>query len=87
CIANERKQLHTRRAPPERSQGALLTTREHEVAALLMQGLANKQIAKRLSIGVSTVKNHVHSILTKTGASSRLEAAVALGSLQPRQSG
>jgi two-component system, NarL family, nitrate/nitrite response regulator NarL len=43
--------------------------------ALIDDGLSNQQIARRLCIEVPTVKNHVHSILDKLGASSRTEAA------------
>jgi DNA-binding NarL/FixJ family response regulator len=53
----------------------LLTTRENEVMALLAQGLANKVIARRLGVSEATVKNHVHSILEKTGSNTRSEAA------------
>jgi len=42
-----------------------LTRREREVAALIGQGLSNKEIASDLRIGPATVKNHVHSILEK----------------------
>jgi two-component system, NarL family, nitrate/nitrite response regulator NarL len=42
-----------------------LTSREAEIVELIDQGLSNKEIAQRLSIAVSTVKNHVHSILDK----------------------
>ena len=42
-----------------------LTRREREIAALIGQGLSNKEIAIDLRIGPSTVKNHVHSILEK----------------------
>lgn len=42
-----------------------LTRREREIAALIGQGLSNKEIAIDLKIGASTVKNHVHSILEK----------------------
>jgi two-component system, NarL family, nitrate/nitrite response regulator NarL len=52
-----------------------LTAREAEVVALIDHGLSNKQIARELCIEVPTVKNHVHSILEKLGASSRGEAA------------
>lgn len=54
---------------------ARLTAREAEVMALIDDGLSNQQIARRLCIEVPTVKNHVHSILDKLGASSRTEAA------------
>ena len=43
---------------------------------LLAQGLENKQIARKLGIGVHTVKTHVSRVLTKLGATSRTEAVV-----------
>jgi DNA-binding NarL/FixJ family response regulator len=43
---------------------------------LLASGLENKQIARRLGIGVHTVKTHVSRVLNKLGASSRTEAVV-----------
>jgi len=52
-----------------------LTRRQREVAALIAEGLSNKQIARRLSIERATVKNHVHNILVKLGASHRDEVA------------
>ena len=55
-----------------------LTPRESEVLQMLASGLANKEIAARLSISDHTVKFHVASILGKLGAGSRTEA-VSLG--------
>ena len=52
-----------------------LTRREFEVATLVSAGFSNAQIADTLFIGVSTVKDHVHSILTKTDLKSRSEVA------------
>jgi DNA-binding NarL/FixJ family response regulator len=46
-------------------EGRSLSTREAEIAGYLMQGLMNKEIARRLGIELSTVKNHVHNILAK----------------------
>jgi two-component system nitrate/nitrite response regulator NarL len=54
----------------ENENGAL-TPREREIAALIADGLSNKQIARRLSIELATVKNHVHNILRKLGVSRR----------------
>jgi DNA-binding NarL/FixJ family response regulator len=56
---------------------AELTLRETEVLRLLADGLANKQIAARLDIGVETVKCHVGSILDKLNVATRTQAAVA----------
>jgi two-component system, NarL family, nitrate/nitrite response regulator NarL len=52
-----------------------LTSRELEVISLIDQGLSNKDIASRLSIEVTTVKNHVHNILEKLSVHRRGEAA------------
>jgi DNA-binding NarL/FixJ family response regulator len=55
-----------------------LTAREREILELIDEGRADKEIAKRLSISVSTVKSHVHNILEKSGTSRRGEAAARL---------
>jgi two-component system, NarL family, nitrate/nitrite response regulator NarL len=53
-----------------------LTVRETEVLSLLAQGLANKEIARRLNITEHTVKFHINSIMGKLGVQSRTEAVV-----------
>ena len=53
-----------------------LTPRQREILRLIAAGLENKQIARRLGIGVHTVKTHVSRVLTKLEASSRTEAVV-----------
>jgi two-component system, NarL family, nitrate/nitrite response regulator NarL len=68
----------SRQSPPSgplRPDASLLTTREAEVMALIEQGLMNKQIARRLGISLSTVKNHVHRILQKQAVVSRGDLA------------
>ena len=56
-----------------------LTPREHEVLALMVEGLSNPQIAERLVVSRSTAKAHVSNILSKLGVSNRAEAiALAL---------
>ncbi len=54
-----------------------LSKREREVAALLADGLSNKQIAGRLFISLATVKDHVHRILDKSGLPNRAAVAAA----------
>jgi DNA-binding CsgD family transcriptional regulator len=53
-----------------------LTPREREVAALVAQGLTNRQIAARLCLSERTAQNHVQHILTKLGLSNRSQIAV-----------
>lgn len=55
-----------------------LTAREHQIVQLLDEGLANKDIARRLGIEVATVKNHVHNILEKLHVHRRGEAAAQM---------
>jgi NarL family two-component system response regulator LiaR len=53
-----------------------LTAREREVLRLMVEGLANKQIAQRLGIGEKTIKTHVSRVLAKLGVADRTQAAV-----------
>lgn len=53
-----------------------LSEREREILQLVSQGLANKQIARRLNLAEGTVKNYVTSILNKIGVRDRTQAAV-----------
>ena len=53
-----------------------LTPREREVAALVAQGLSNRQIAERLVITERTVAAHMEHILDKLSFSSRTQIGV-----------
>lgn len=53
-----------------------LTERELEVLALIVDGLNNLEIAKKLFITRATAKAHVHSILQKLYVKDRTKAAV-----------
>ena len=53
-----------------------LTARETEVLRLVREGLANKQIARRLHISERTVKAHLTSAFARIGVSDRTQAAL-----------
>ena len=52
-----------------------LTSRETEIIKMINDGMSNKDIARELDVVLSTVKNHVHSILSKYQVSRRTLAA------------
>lgn len=54
----------------------LLTAREQEVLALVATGLANKGIARRLTISEKTVKAHLTRVFTVLGVADRTSAAL-----------
>jgi DNA-binding CsgD family transcriptional regulator len=53
-----------------------VTDREADVLRLVIDGLANKEIAAALRLSPRTVEKHVENLLRKTGARSRTELAV-----------
>ena len=57
-------------APPDE-----LSWREVDILRLVAAGLSNREIGEELCISGHTVANHVRSILRKTGAANRTEAA------------
>ncbi len=78
-LAPEATQALVRAISESPQPGYDLTSREKEVLRLMIAGLNNQEIATQLVIGLSTVKFHVSSILSKLNAASRAEAvAVAL---------
>ena len=73
---------------PARAAGPLqagpsLTSREREIAALVAEGLSNRQIAERLVISKRTVDAHIEHIYGKLGFSSRVQLASWLRSARP----
>jgi DNA-binding NarL/FixJ family response regulator len=61
-----------------------VSPKEAQVLPLLEQGLTNKEIAQRLGVEESTVKNHVHNILRKFGVHQRGEAVRRYRNEAPR---
>jgi DNA-binding NarL/FixJ family response regulator len=53
-----------------------ITPRERDVLGLVGAGLTNQEIADRLHLGITTVKTHVTSLMTKTGSPNRVRLAM-----------
>jgi putative two-component system response regulator len=66
--------LLPRLAPRSNGRGVELRPRECEVLELAASGLANKEIAARLSVSLNTVRNHMQNSLYRLQAHSKLEA-------------
>ena len=58
---------------------ASLTATERRIAALVRDGLTNREIGTRLFVSPRTVQTHVSHVLAKTGLRSRVEVAAAAG--------
>ena len=76
-----RLSLLTRGAFPPESR---LTARQQEIVRLLEEGLTNKQIASRLGLTESTVKNHVHALLERLNVRHRWQAMAAARAVDAR---
>ena len=76
CVAQGRRYLSCLVADQllDNLSAAAPTAREFEVLQLMAQGLANKDIGRRLSIGEGTVKTHVKAILRKLQKPTRVAA-------------
>lgn len=56
------------------TRGLRLPDRQSQILSLIEEGLTNKEIASRLGIEPSTVKNHIHALLNKMGVRRRSQA-------------
>lgn len=76
-------------APATQQSGStsdlVLTDRESEILSMLELGLSNRDIADQLHIAVHTVKNHVHSLLSKLGVGNRAQAAAVARSTRTQR--
>jgi DNA-binding CsgD family transcriptional regulator len=68
------KPLSPRRAAKRAFGG--LTEREREVAALIAQGKASREIAEILVVNDRTIEKHIENILSKLGFTSRVQIAM-----------
>jgi predicted ATPase/DNA-binding CsgD family transcriptional regulator len=71
ALDEDRQPAASRPAPG----AARLTRREQQVAALIAEGLSNREIAHRLVISPRTAESHVEHILTKLGFTGRSQVA------------
>ena len=76
--------VNTETRTSEAVRAARLTPRECMVLNLLGRGMSNKIIAYRLSLSQSTIKAHVHNIISKLKVHNRTEAAVVAHRVQSR---
>ncbi len=74
ALLPRKEPLSPRRAAKRASGG--LTGREREVAILIAQGKANREIADMLVVNYRTVEKHIENILSKLGFASRAQIAV-----------
>jgi two-component system, NarL family, nitrate/nitrite response regulator NarL len=65
----------TVRSDGQKPSATKLTRREFEIVSLIGAGFSNKEISRRLNIGVATTKSHVHSVLNKLNVHRRGQAA------------
>ncbi|PSN18512.1 DNA-binding response regulator [filamentous cyanobacterium CCP5] len=76
-IAQKVMQNLTPSRPKEAGGEGLLSDREREVLALIVDGLSNTEIGQKLYLSPNTVKTYVKGIMNKLVVSDRVQAAVA----------
>ena len=54
----------------------MFTKREKEVCDLILEGLTNKEMAKKLIVSVHTIKAHKEKIYTKLNVHNNVQAAI-----------
>ena len=73
-----------KRESPEAPPASELTTGETRIVELVVTGARNKEIAERLHLSESTVKNHLHSIYLKLNLESRRQLVEWYEKTRPR---
>jgi DNA-binding NarL/FixJ family response regulator len=74
---------HLATARTKVSETEQLSKREQQVLELTTKGMSNWEIAKVLSLGLSTVKLYKTNIFRKLGVRNRLEAIAAMQTIRP----
>lgn len=87
CMVLFRSVVQQASGPPAIAWGSDLglSRREQEMVELLRRRLTNKEIALRLNLSEQTIKNHVHHVLRKMGASNRFRIAELCESMRPQE--
>jgi DNA-binding CsgD family transcriptional regulator len=67
--------------PSANNHRGALTSREHEVLALLAEGKSTREIASLMCISPATVRNHIQRTMYKLHVHTRLEAVVTAHNL------
>lgn len=74
-VMNSLHLLHSQ-LPSAMPRDYTLTSRETELLSYLVEGLSNREIARKLQVEMKTVKNHLTHIYSKLQVQNRLEAVV-----------
>jgi DNA-binding NarL/FixJ family response regulator len=72
-VAEEAVEVPSNASPSEQNEGASLKDREISVLGFLVQGLTNKEIAARMEVSESTVKNAIQQLFSKHGVRTRAQ--------------
>lgn len=68
--------------PPSLAEELRLTEREREIAVLILEGRANKELAGDLGISANTVRNHIYNLYRKLGIQKRLDLVLLVRKYQ-----
>jgi two-component system response regulator DesR len=73
-VARGERVIHPRLEAASLGTEKKVSTRELEVLGLAAEGESVAEIASRLYLSLGTVRNHLSSVITKTGARNRIDA-------------
>jgi two-component system response regulator DesR len=73
-VARGERMVHPRLEAASLGTERSVSTRELEILGLAAEGESVAEIARRLYLSLGTVRNHLSSVITKTGARNRIDA-------------